>query len=619
MAETGSVIPAGRGGPPWWPTSVGASSWKDDDSNGRTGSQVRPVSVKPWINRSGLSVSAAFTRGRLPALVEEARNGSEDGYDVDWVVVGSGFGGSVSALRLAEKGYTVRVLETGRRYEDEDFPKSTWNLRRFIWLPRFGLRGIMRLTLYKDVGILSGAGVGGGSLVYANTHYIPRRPFFERPEWPDDCDWHEELAPYYETAKRMLGSSEIPFETDADRLLKGLAEDFDVEDTYGRPTVGIFFGEAGETVDDPYFDGEGPQRTGCIRCGACMVGCRFNAKNTLRKNYLYLAEKKGVQIDAERTVTDVRALEDGGYEISHQHAGRWIRQQREKIRARGVVIAAGALGTNLLLRRSKERGHLADLSDCLGYKVRTNSEALCAVTASENKYDFTDSIAISSSIYPDDDTHIENVTYGKAGDSMALLFTALTGAGTRLTRPINWLAAVLRHPLTATKLAIPRGWSERTLILLVMQTVESSLRLKPIRIGFTLKPLRLHRRVVLQTEQDPENPNPTFIPAANTAAEKLAERMQGNPQSNLGEALLNMPITAHILGGAVIADDAEHGVVDSYQRVFGYERLLVCDGSVVPANPGVNPSLTITALAEHAMDAVPEKDKAQSAVTADSA
>jgi cholesterol oxidase len=510
----------------------------------------------------------------------------------------------VSALRLAEKGYSVRMLETGRRFEDKDFPKSTWHLRSFIWLPRFGLRGIMRLTLYKDVGILSGAGVGGGSLVYANTHYVPKRPFFERPEWPDDRDWQDELKPYYDTAKQMLGSSEIPFQTDADRLLKEVAGDLGVEDTYGRPTVGIFFGEPGETVDDPYFDGEGPQRAGCIRCGACMVGCRHNAKNTLRKNYLYLAERKGVEIEAERTVTDVRALEGGGYEVTSVRAGSWVRQRRQKIRARGVVIAAGALGTNLLLRRSKERGHLGKLSDCLGYKVRTNSEALVAVTAKENRYDFTHSIAISSSIYPDEDTHIENVTYGKAGDSMALLFTALTEAGSRITRPIHWLQAVVRHPITALKLTIPRGWSERTLILLVMQTVESSLRLKPIRLGIVSKPLRLRRRVVMQTEQDPDNPNPTFIPAANEAAQKLADRIQGNAQSNLGEALLNMPITAHILGGAVIASDAEHGVVDAFQRAFGYERLLVCDGSVVPANPGVNPSLTITALAEHAMSAV---------------
>ncbi len=532
-------------------------------------------------------------------------------FDVDWIVIGSGFGGSVSALRLAEKGYSVRVLETGRRYEDHEFPKSTWNLRKFIWLPRFGLRGIMRLTLYKDVGILSGAGVGGGSLVYANTHYVPERPFFERPEWPDDRDWQEELAPFYDTAKRMLGSAEIPFETDSDRLLKDVAKDLDVEDTYGRPTVGIFFGEPGETVEDPYFGGEGPKRAGCIRCGACMVGCRHNAKNTLRKNYLYLAERKGVRIDAERTVTDVKALDGGGYEVTSVRAGAWVRRRQRRLRARGVVVAAGALGTNLLLRRSKERGHLAEISDCLGYKVRTNSEALVAVTAPDKRYDFTDSIAISSSIYPAEDTHIETVTYGRAGDSMALLFTALTDPGSRLTRPLHWLQAVLRHPLTAVKLAVPKGWSERTLILLVMQTVDSSLRLKPIRLGIMARPLRLRRRVVLQTEQDPDNPNATFIPAANKAAEALADRIHGNAQSNLGEALLNMPITAHILGGAVIGADPEHGVVDTEQRVFGYERLLVCDGSVVPANPGVNPSLTITALAEHAMAAVPEKESSR--------
>ena len=369
---------------------------------------------------------------------------------------------------------------------------------------------------------------------------------------------------------------------------------------YRRPAVGVYFGEPGETVADPYFGGEGPERAGCIRCGACMVGCRHNAKNTLRKNYLYFAERNGVEILAERQVIDVRPLgaEDGsdGYEVRSGRSGGLIRRRRETITARGVVVAAGAMGTNYLLRRCKESGSLPNLSDRLGDVVRTNSEALLAVTAKKDEYDFHRSVAISSSIYPDEVTHIENVTYGPAGDAMGLLFTMLTEGGTRLTRPLKWAGQVLTHPIRAMRLVWRRGWSKKTVILLVMQTLHNSLRLRPIKVG---------RKIMLQTEQDPDNPNPTWIPAANEAAERLAEKIDGIAQSNLPEALLNTPATAHILGGAVIGADASKGVVDHRQRAFGYENLLVCDGSVVPANPGVNPSLTITALAEHAMTHVP--------------
>jgi cholesterol oxidase len=535
-------------------------------------------------------------------------------FDVDWVIVGSGFGGSVSALRLAEKGCSVRVLEAGRRFEDEDFARSTWSLRKFLWAPRIGLRGILRFWVFKDVVILCGSGVGGGSLVYANTLYVPPRPFFEAREWSELADWEDELAPHYEEAKRMLGARDIPFESDADRLMRELGEDLDVADTYTRPTIGVYFGDSpGETVPDPFFDGAGPERAGCIRCGGCMVGCRHNAKNTLVKNYLWLAERLGVQIDAERTVVDVRPIgaSDGsdGYEVTHVRSGAWFRKQRTTIRARGVVFAAGAVGTNLLLRRCKERGSLPRLSERLGEKVRTNSEALLAVTATRDGYDFADSVAISSSIYPDEDTHVENVTYGRAGDAMALLFTMLTENGTRLTRPLRWLGQLVRHPMRALRLAFPMKWSQRTIILLVMQTLDNSLRLRPVRVG---------GRVLLQTEQDPDNPNPTFLPIANKAASALAERMGGIAQSNIGEALLNTPATAHILGGAVIGADASVGVVDRDQRVFGYERLMVCDGAAVPANPGVNPSLTITALAEHAMAALSgrEGEGAESTVEA---
>ena len=403
----------------------------------------------------------------------------------------------------------------------------------------------------------------------------------------------------------MLGATEVPFENDPDKLFRELASDMDVE--YRRPTVGVFFGEAGETVSDPYFGGEGPDRAGCIRCGACMVGCRHNAKNTLRKNYLWFAEQKGVEILPERHVTEIRPLggaADGsqGYAVMARRPGAWIRKREATLTAKGVVVSAGAVGTNWLLRSCKEFGALPRLSDRLGDVVRTNSEALLAVTARRDKYDFHRSVAISSSIYPDEVTHIENVTYGEAGDAMGLLFTSLTAGGTRLTRPLKWAGGTFSHPLRFLRLLWKRGWARRTVILLVMQTLNNSMRLKPIRIG--------PRKLLLTTEQDPDNPNPTWIPAANEAARRIAEKIDGVPQSNLPEALLNTPATAHILGGAVIAPDPSDGVVDLRQRVFGYENLLVCDGSVVPANPGVNPSLTITALAEHAMTFVPVVDGA---------
>jgi cholesterol oxidase len=531
-----------------------------------------------------------------------------DSFDYDWIVIGSGFGGSVSALRLSEKGYRVTVLEAGRRFEDEDFAKSTWRFRKYVFMPRLGMRGILRFVVFKDVVILAGAGVGGGSLVYANTLYVPPTDFFRAPEWREMQDWEATLAPHYREAKRMLGATEIPFETDADHLFRELADDLDVADTYGRPTVSVFFGEPGTTVPDPYFGGEGPDRAGCVRCGACMVGCRHNAKNTLMKNYLYLAERNGTDVIADRQVIDVRPLgaEDGseGYEVTSVHSGAWLRRRRETLRARGVVFSAGAVGTNTLLRRCKERGSLPRVSERLGERVRTNSEALLAVTARRDEHDFADSVAITSSIYPDDVTHIENVTYGPAGDAMGLLFTMLTEGGTRLTRPLKWIGQIFAHPIRAVRLVWKRGWSRKTVILLVMQTLHNSLRLRPVKVG---------RRVLLQTEQDPDNPNPTWIPVANRAAELLAEKVDGTAQSNLPEAVLNTPATAHILGGAVIAPDPETGVVDERQRAFGYENLLVCDGSVVPANPGVNPSLTITALAEHAMTHVPAREQAPSA------
>jgi cholesterol oxidase len=524
------------------------------------------------------------------------------GYDFDWLVIGSGFGGSVSALRLSEKGYSVGVLECGRRFADDEFPKNTADLKRYFWNPRVGMNGIFRLTNFKDVAVVSGCGVGGGSLGYACTLYVPPKQFFEDRQWAQMANWEGELAPHYEEAQRMLGVVENPHEDPADQLLRELGEELGVGETYKRTPVGIYFGQAGKTVADPFFGGEGPERTGCKLCARCMVGCVHGAKNTLVKNYLYFAEKRGARVMPERTVVDVRPLgaADGseGYEVESVRSGAWLRKERRVQRARGVVVAAGPLGTNRLLQKCRLEGSLPRISSRLGELVRTNSESILTVTVPEDyPENLIKRVAITSSIYPDPNTHIETVTYGDDGDSMRMLYTLLTGDGTRVTRPLKLLAQLVRHPGRLAKILFAKHWSRRTIILLVMQTLDNAIALRPRKGPFG--------SFWLQTEQDPERPNPTFIPVANQAAEWFAKRTGGIAQSALTEALFNIPSTAHILGGAVIAPDAEQGVIDADQRVFGYENLLVCDGSAIPANVGVNPSLTITALAEHAMSRVP--------------
>ena len=526
--------------------------------------------------------------------------------DYDWLIVGSGFGGSVSALRLAEKGYKVGVLEAGRRYRDQDYAKTTWDLRNFLWAPAMGLRGIFRLTPFKDVFIASGAAVGGGSIVYANTLYRAAPEFFVNPQWAGLGDWATALAPHYDTAEKMLGVQMVPHESDGQSLLREVGKHFGVEDTFRRTPVGVFFGKAGTTVPDPYFGGEGPERTGCTRCGACMVGCREGAKNTLVKNYLWFAEKRGVEILPEREVVDIRPIgsADGadGYVVTTERPGAWFRKQRRVFRARGIVMSAGALGTNRLLARCKLDGALPMVSDRLGHLVRTNSESILAVTLPEGMARPWNDVAISASIHPRADTHIEFVTYGKHGDFMSLLYTMITGKGSRVTRPLMWLGNVVRHPVTFLKTLWPFGWSERSVLFLVMQSLDNAISFRAKR--------GLFGGVSLSTAQDPEKPNPTFIEVANEAAEWLAGHTGGYAQSMVLEAWANVPTTAHILGGAVIGRDASNGVVDPQSRLFGYRNFLVCDGSTVPANPGVNPSLTITAMTEHAMSCVPPKGAA---------
>jgi cholesterol oxidase len=518
----------------------------------------------------------------------------------DWVVIGSGFGGSVAALRLREKGHRVAVLESGRRFADDELPRSTWDLRRYFYAPRLGMRGIFRLSTFRDVTVVSGAGVGGGSLGYANTLYRAPKHFYADPGWAALNDWEAALAPHYDEAERMLGVTTVTADDPADQLLREYGREIGADGTYAKTRVGVYFGEPGVTVPDPYFGGEGPARSGCILCGRCMVGCPHNAKNTLVKNYLWFAERKGAEVFPEHEVVDVQpaGAPDGseGYVITTERPGAWLRKRRRTFTARGVVFAAGALGTNKLLARAKLGGSLPRVSDFLGKDVRTNSEAILAVTLPRDSVDLIRRVAISSSVYPDPYTHIETVTYGEAGDSIAMLYTLMVGDGTRLTRPLKLLAALVRHPVKALKTVSPFGWSRRTIIVLVMQTLDNAIALRPKR--------SLLGGVRLQTEQDPEQPSPTFIPAANRFAAWLEKRTGGIAQSSLMEAVMNVPSTAHILGGAVIGADPSCGVVDARQRVFGYENLIVADGSAIPANVGVNPSLTIAALAEHAMAGV---------------
>ena len=528
--------------------------------------------------------------------------------DYDWLVIGSGFGGSTSALRLAEKGYSVGVIEAGRRFEDEDYAESTWQLNRYMWAPLVGLRGILRLTPFKDTFVASGAGVGGGSNVYACTHYRAKPEFFENAQWAGLADWKEELDGPYATAERMLGVNTVPFESPGDLLLQDYAATLGVEETFTRTPVAVYFGESGETVSDPYFDGTGPERTGCTRCGACMVGCRVGAKNTLLKNYLWFAEKAGAEVVADRMVTDIRPVgaSDGsdGYEVYTRSPGLWP-GRTQKMSAKGVVISAGALGTNHLLANCKNSGSLSNISDHLGELVRTNSESILAVTLPDDSRKLWNTVAISSSIHIDEDTHIEVVTYGEKGDAMHPLFTLLTGPGTRWTRVFSLLGNIVRQPLRFIRTLWPFSWSRRSIILLVMQSLDNAMKFRAKKRWFSSK-------VRLSTEQNPDMPIPTYIDAGNKAAEWIAEHTGGVAQSTILEAAANIPMTAHILGGAAIGRDADHGVIDSNQQLFGYQNLLVCDGSAVPANPGVNPSLTITAMTERAMSKIPEKGSAGS-------
>jgi cholesterol oxidase len=517
--------------------------------------------------------------------------------DYDVLVVGSGFGGSVTALRLTEKGYRVCVVEAGRRFDESTYPRTSWQLRRFLWAPKLGCTGLQRIHPLKDVIVLAGAGVGGGSLVYANTLYEPLAPFYDDPQWRHITDWRAELAPFYDQAKRMLGVTTNPTVTPADEVVKAVAEDMGVGDTFHPTPVGVFFGSPGASpgteVPDPFFGGAGPGRRSCLQCGACMTGCRHNAKNTLTKNYLYLAERAGAVVLPEHTVQAVRPADGGGYTVDLVRTGAWLAgRTRVSVTAGQVVFAAGAYGTQRLLHRLKAGGVLPNLSDRLGVLTRTNSESLVGAISRRRDRDFTRGVAITSSFHPDRDTHIEPVRYGKGSNFMGLLGTVLTDGDGRAPRPVRWLGTLARHPVLGLRTVWVRGWSERTVIGLVMQSVDNSLTVYPKR--------GLFGRFRITTRQGHGEPNPTWIPAGNEFARRAADKIGGYPGGNLGD-LISAPMTAHFIGGCVIGDTPETGVIDPYHRVYGHPGLHVADGSALSANLGVNPSLTITAQAERAM------------------
>ncbi len=524
---------------------------------------------------------------------------------VDYIIVGSGFGGSVAALRLAEKGYSVIVLEQGQRYHPSDFPKTNWNFRRFFWMPKIFFYGIQAMTLMKDVFILHGTGVGGGSLVYANNLIIPPDDVFDQPGWGGP-GWKEKLNPHFATAQRMLGATPSKELTPADEYLRECAAEIGKGDTFHVNDVGVYFGQPDETVRDPYFDGHGPDRTGCTMCGGCMVGCRVGAKNTLDMNYLYLAEQLGAQVIPDSRVVDVRPAENGGYQVESRRVTGLL-SPRRTYRAGGVIFSGGSMGTVKLLMQCAARGSLPGVSSQLGNFVRTNSEALVGIKARGHEVDYSQGIAITSGVYPDADTHIETVRYKKGQDVMFLLGTVLTGGGKPWPRPLRWLGNIIRHPIVFLQTLWPFDRATRSTILLVMQKTNNWLRLEYKRRWW-----RFGGRS-MNSNWHTDEPVPSYIPVANDFARRMAEKMDGNPYSVLPEVLLDTSSTAHIMGGCIMADSPKQGVLDYTGRIHGYDNLYVVDGSMVPANLGVNPSLTITALAEFVLAQFPEKGEQPSA------
>ena len=514
----------------------------------------------------------------------------------DYIVIGSGFGGSVSAMRLAEKGYSVLVLEKGKKYTNQDFPKTNWQINKYLWIPLLRCFGFQKLTMFKEAFVLSGVGVGGGSLVYANTLLEPDDHFYQNPIWSHFKDWKKELSPYYSKAKFMLGVTPVPKMYLADQYIRDVAKDLNKEISFEPVNVGVYFGDTHQETD-PYFKGLGPKRKGCTECAGCMVGCRENAKNTLDKNYLWFAQKFGAEIIAE-TMVDRVEYQEGEYRVETFHSTAWFRGKKKTYRSRGIVFSGGVLGTmELLLKQKYELGTLSKLSNKLGHNIRTNSESLCGI--SDTKEKMNHGVAISSIFQADKDTHIEIVKFPDGSNAMKLLATIATGnAANGFIRTIKMIGNLIKHPTFYPKMLFGKNWSTNTIILLVMQTLDNSMRMvyKKGLFGGGISMVN-----------DGPNKVPSYIETGQKVMHLFAKRSEGKAGNALTEVIFNVSTTAHILGGIPIGKTAEEGVVDLHFQVHGYPNMIICDGSIIPCNLGVNPSLTITALSEYAMGQIPVK------------
>jgi cholesterol oxidase len=516
----------------------------------------------------------------------------------DYIVIGSGFGGSVSAMRLSEKGYSVAVLEKGKEFQSKDFPKSNWNIRKFLWAPLIKCFGIQKLTFFKEVFVLSGVGVGGGSLVYANTHMIPDDAFFNNPQWSRFGNWKEILMPFYDVAKFMLGSTKNEKLYEEDFKLKELARDMGREHTFDSVHVGIYFGDTKKEID-PYFNGLGPLRKGCTECAGCMVGCRHNAKNTLDKNYLWFAKKFGAEIVAETLVTRIEYT-DGYYHVHTQSSLSWFKKKVRIFKSKGLVMSGGVLGTmDLLLHQKYKYQSLPDLSDTLGHQLRTNSESLCGVQSFDKK--LNNGIAISSVFNPDEDTHVEIVKYPSGSDVMGVFASYAVGPGNAFVRSAKLLGSFLLKPhliIRAYFRMLRRKWANHTIIFLVMQSLDNSMKMVWKNGWF---------KSGMEIKNEGNQRVPSYIEVGQQVMTKYAEKVNGIPANSVTEVMFNMSTTAHILGGCPMGATADEGVINERFEVHGYPGMYVLDGSVVQGNLGVNPSLTITALSEYAMSLIPDK------------